>query len=371
MDRDSQKYWLALNMVVGVGKTLFHRLVATLGSPHKVFQATRRELQGIDRLPGKTADQILGFDVDRNAEREFKLVEAMGAQILTLESPDYPELLKSIYDPPPVLYYKGKNPKDLTPSLAVVGTRLASSYGKIAAERLCGSLASMGLCIVSGMARGIDTIAHKAALEAGGSTLAVFGCGLDLTYPPENGSLKKQIIERGAILSEFPMSSKPDRNNFPARNRVISGLSHGTLVIEAGQKSGALITAQFSLEQGREVFSIPGNIYSGKSQGTNQLIKMGAKLVDSPEDVVEELPEWIQSVLQKKSSAQLEDMDLSSSEKHLMSLLSVEEQHIDNLIENSYLSPAQVSATLIQLELKGMVRQAEGKMFITNCVEMD
>jgi len=221
------------------------------------------------------------------------------------------------------------------------------------------------------MARGIDTIAHKAALEAGGTTLAVFGCGLEHTYPSENGSLKKQIIERGAILSEFPMSTKPDRNNFPARNRVISGLSHGTLVIEASQKSGALITAQFSLEQGREVFSIPGNIYSGKSQGTNQLIKMGAKLVDSPEAVVEELPEWIQSALQKNSSARVEDMDLSSSEKHLMSLLSAEEQHIDNLIENSYLSPALVSATLIQLELKGVVRQTEGKMFITNCVEMD
>ncbi len=219
--------------------------------------------------------------------------------------------------------------------------------GKIAAERLCGSLASMGLCIVSGMARGIDTIAHKAALEAGGATLAVFGCGLDHTYPPENGSLKKRIIEQGAILSEFPMSTQPDRNNFPARNRVISGLSYGTLVIEAGQKSGALITAQFSLEQGREVFSIPGNIYSGKSQSTNQLIKMGAKLVDSPEAVVEELPEWIQTALKKKAAIQVEDMDLSSSEKHLLSLLTAEEQHIDNLIENSYLSPAQVSATLI------------------------
>lgn len=358
-------------MVVGVGKTLFHRLAAAMGSPQKVFQARRRELQAIERLPDKTVDQILGFDVDRNAEREFKLMEAMGAQLLTLESPDYPELLKAIYDPPPVLYYQGKNPNVLTPPLAVVGTRLASSYGKVAAERLCGSLASMGLCIVSGMARGIDTIAHQAALEAGGSTLAVFGCGLEHTYPPENASLRKKIIERGAILSEFPMSTKPDRNNFPARNRIISGLSHGTLVIEAGLKSGALITAQFSLEQGREVFSLPGNIYSGKSQGTNQLIKMGAKLVDSPEAVVEELPEWIQTVLKKKVATQVENMDLSSNEKHLFSLLSAEEQHIDDLIENSCLSPAQVSATLIQLELKGLARQTEGKMFITNCVETD
>lgn len=366
MERESQKYWVGLNMVLGVGKILFHRLVKALGSPKHVFHASRRELMGVERIGDKIARQILDFDLERNLEREYQLVERRQARILTLEDAEYPFLLKSIYDPPPVIYYKGNFPGERCVPIAVVGTRKPTAYGRMAAEKLCAGLADRGICIVSGMARGIDSIAHKAALQSESPTVAVFGCGLDYTYPPESGSLRRAIEERGAIVSEFPMSTKPDRNNFPARNRVISGLSHGTLVVEAGEKSGALITAQFALEQGREVFAVPGNIYSAESRGTHALLKMGAKLTDSPEAVIEELPERVLELLKRKKNMKVAAIELNPKEEHLMSLMSVQEQHIDRIIENSCLSPAEVSATLVRLELRGMIRQTDGKMFLMN-----
>jgi DNA processing protein len=361
---DSKKYWVGLNMVLGVGKTLCHRLVKVFGSPKDVFLASRKELMGVERVGEKVARHILDFDLERSVQREYQLIERRGVRILTLDDPQYPSLLKSIYDPPPVIYYKGTLPSERFVPLAVVGTRKATSYGRMVAEKLCTSLSEMGFCLISGMARGIDTIAHKAALNLGNPTVAVFGCGLEYTYPPESGSLRRQIEEQGTLISEFPMSTKPDRNNFPARNRVISGLSHGTLVVEAGEKSGALITAHFALEQGREVFAVPGNIYSSESRGTHALIKMGAKLTDSPEAVVEELSDSILELLKESKNRVLESISLNPKEEHLMSLMSVQEQHIDRVIENSYLSPAEVSATLVTLELKGMIRQTDGKMFV-------
>ena len=368
MDRESLKNWLALNMVVGVGRTLFHRLVQGFGSPRQVFSASRRDLLGIQGVGGKVADEIKRFDVDLNAERELRLADNEGLRVLTLESPEYSPLLKSIYDPPPILYIKGKALNTIALPLAVVGTRTPSEYGKLVAERLCLKLASAGFSIISGLARGIDTLAHKAALSAGADTIAVFGCGLGHTYPPENINLRKKIVEQGAILSEFPVFMRPDRNNFPARNRILSGLALGTVVVEAAEKSGALITADFALEQGREVFAIPGNITSPKSKGTNNLIKSGAKLVDSPESILEELlpalGESLKAQIDNVESKILLDND---EEKKIFSLLSLEGRHIDNLIENSNLSPAQVSATLLQMELRGIVRQLSGKMYISNC----
>ncbi|MEE9498876.1 MAG: DNA-processing protein DprA [Nitrospinaceae bacterium] len=369
MDRDdweSKKHWVGLNMVLGVGKTLSHRLVKAMGSPKNVFHASRKELMEVERVGDKVARQILDFDLERSVEREYQLTHRRNVRILTIEDPQYPFLLKSIYDPPPVIYYKGTFLDERSVPLAVVGTRKASSYGRMVAEKLCAALSEMGVCIISGMARGIDTIAHKSALKLGNPTVAVFGCGLDYTYPPESGSLRRQIEEQGAVISEFPMSTKPDRNNFPARNRVISGLSHGTLVVEAGEKSGALITAQFALEQGREVFAVPGNIYSSESRGTHALIQMGAKLTDSPEAMVEELSDSVLELLKERKNRVLESIELNPKEEHLMSLMSVQEQHIDRVIENSYLSPAEVSATLVTLELKGVIRQTDGKMFTMN-----
>lgn len=362
MNRDDLKYWLALNMVVGVGRTLFHRLVKVFGSPENVFSSKVSDLGQVHGIGDKAVVAISNFDVDKAADREIRLAEKEDIRILTLESEEYPELLNSIYDPPPVLYVKGKPLNSIFFPLAVVGTRNPSEYGKIITQRLCFKLASAGFSLVSGLARGIDTQAHKAALEAGADTLAVFGCGLGHTYPPENRKLRSEIIQKGAIISEFPVLMRPERNNFPARNRVLSGLSLGTVVVEAAEKSGALITADFALEQGREVFAVPGNITSAKSKGTNDLIKAGAKLVDSPDSVIEELLPALQGVV-NKTGIKLDNEE----ERRVFSLLSLEGRHIDNLIENSNLSPAQVSATLLQLELRGLVRQLSGKIYISNC----
>ncbi len=349
-------------MAPGVGVRLFHRLLRYFGSPEKVFRASHRELTSVEGIGAKTADEIIKLDVVGRADREFRLLDNLGARVLTLESPEYPALLKSIYDPPPVLYCMGKKLNEFPVCLAIVGTRQLTSYGKTVAEELSKRLAQRGICIVSGMARGIDTIAHRAALQAGGSTLAVFGNGLAHTYPPENFKLRKEIAENGAVLSEFPMSMKPDRNNFPARNRLISGLSYGALVVEAGEKSGALITAHFALEQGRDVFSVPGKINSKASVGCNRLIKMGAKLVDGPDAILEELPPSALALL-KPEALEIPTKDLSEKEKILVALLAEDEKHIDFLIENSSLTPAEVSATLVQLELKGRISQRDGKMF--------
>jgi len=354
-------------MVVGVGKTLFHRLVNNFGSPEQVFRASKNDLMRVDRVDESVATEICKFTVDAQVEREIRFIEKLGLHVATLQSSDYPPLLKTIFDPPPVLYYQGKSLDRFQVPLAVVGTRLPTNYGKIVTGALCDRLASMGVCIVSGMARGIDTLAHRAALQAGGETIAVMGCGLSHTYPPENRQLRDKIIERGAVVSEFPVTTRPERYNFPARNRVISGLSHGTLIIEAGEKSGSLITAQFALEQGREVFAVPGNINSSKSRETNRLIKTGAKLVDSPEDIVEELSTSVRQLLVKKSADIVEIGELSTLERQIIDLLINEEIHIDRIIANSRLSAAEVSATLVQLELRGLVRQLEGKLFIATC----
>ena len=350
-----------------MGKTLFHRLVMVLGSPEQVFRSSLNDLMQVEGIGRKVAAEIRKFEVEKNVEREWHFIDKLELEVLTLECPGYPPLLKAIYDPPPVLYFKGKNLDEFPVPLAVVGTRRPTNYGRIITEALCQRLSAMGICIVSGLARGIDTLAHKSALQAGGETIAVFGCGLSHTYPPENRQLRDKIVDRGAIISEFPVTMRPDRNNFPARNRVISGLSHGTLVIEAGEKSGALITAEFALEQGREVFAVPGNINSPNSKGTNRLIKTGAIFVDGPDSIVRELSESVQSFLEKNRPAEkksLETTGLSSIERQVLSVLSQEEKHIDTIIENSRLSPAEVSATLVQLELNGLIRQFEGKVFV-------
>jgi DNA processing protein len=247
---DELKHRLALNMVVGVGRTIFHRLVKAFGSPENVFAVRISDLRQVHGVGDKVATAISGFNVEQATDREMGLAEKEDIRILTLASEEYPELLKSIYDPPPVLYVKGKPLNKISFPLAVVGTRNPSEYGKIVAHRLCLKLALAGFNLVSGLARGIDSMAHRAALEAGADTIAVFGCGLGHTYPPENRKLRNEIVQQGTIVSEFPVLMRPERNNFPARNRVLSGLSLGTVVVEAAEKSGALITADFPLNRG-------------------------------------------------------------------------------------------------------------------------
>lgn len=358
-------------MVMGVGKTLFYRLVDRFQSARSVFAATPSQLMEVEGIGRKTAEQIREFDLEGRLEREKALLDRLDAGVVTLNGPGYPALLRAIYDPPPVLYYQGAEPVNFPLALAVVGTRLVSSYGKQVAHRLCSQLAAKGITIISGMARGVDTLAHRAALESGGTTLAVFGCGLDYTYPPENRKLRDSITDRGCVISEFPITTRPDRNNFPARNRVISGMSLGTVVIEAGEKSGALITADFALEQGREVFAVPGNINSANSKGTNNLIRSGAKMVLGVDSILEELPGEIQALLENSSRSPAEvPEDLSENEKTLLSLVTEEEKPIDVLIDQSGLSAAEVSATLVELELKDLVRQTDGKKFINNQAEV-
>ncbi|MFQ5481162.1 MAG: DNA-processing protein DprA [Nitrospinaceae bacterium] len=360
------QYWVALNMVLGVGKTLFHRLIRDIGPPREVFLAAPGTLRRVDGIGQKTAEQIRSFDFESELGRELAIARKLGAGILTLNHPAYPRLLKDIYDPPPVLYYQGVLPEPTDVTLAVVGTRAVSSYGRVVTQRLTSALSSLGVTVVSGMARGVDTLAHLAALEAGGKTVAVFGCGLDHTYPPENRPLRGQIQRNGCLFSEFPLSTRPDRNNFPARNRVIAGMCLGTLVIEAGEKSGALITAEFALEQGREVFAVPGNITSSNSRGTNQLIQTGAKMVTGVESIVEELPSQFLEQWGRKAEAEVKHPGLTPHEQFILDLLSEEEAHIDNLIQTSRLSAGEVSATLLQLEVKGLIRQTGGNRFISN-----
>jgi DNA processing protein len=251
-------------------------------------------------------------------------------------------------------------------AVAIVGTRIPSRYGKLVTEKISSELAERGVTIISGMASGIDSIAHRSTIAAGGRTIAVFGCGVNMTYPSENINLKEKIIENGAVLSEFPMNARPERTNFPMRNRIISGLSLGTIVIEAAEKSGALITSDFALEQGKDVFAIPGNINSPKSKGTNRLIKMGAKLVENADDVIEEFPYEIKMLLQScgKQKEITELPELSDDEMKLYSLLSEEETHIDTLIQESKMTSQKVSALLIQMELKDVIKQQSGKMFV-------
>ncbi|QPJ63201.1 MAG: DNA-protecting protein DprA [Candidatus Nitronauta litoralis] len=366
-----EQYWVALNMVAGIGKTLFYRLINHFHSAEDVFKASNRDLLQVEGVGKKTAEQIKDFDSVSRIEREQVLLDRLNAGVLTLNSARYPKLLKNIYDPPPVIYYQGAVPDTFPVSIAVVGTRLASSYGKIVTQRLCSQLASLGITLVSGMARGIDTLVHRTALDNGGTTVAIFGCGLDYTYPPENNKLREEIIGTGCVLTEFPVSTRPDRNNFPARNRVISGISLGTLVIEAGEKSGALITAEFALEQGREVFAVPGNITSEKCRGTNNLIRCGAKMVTSIDSILEELPDHALDTLSgKRGDSGISAESLNDREQKLMSFIGENEIQIDELILKSGLSPAEVSATLVELELKNLVRQTEGKKFINNQVEI-
>jgi DNA processing protein len=271
--------------------------------------------------------------------------------------------LKDIYDPPALLYLRGALRREDELAVAIVGSRKTSAYGREVTERIGRDLARHGVTVVSGMARGIDSVAHKGALQGGGRTIAVLGCGVDVIYPSENRNLFHQIIEQGAVLSEFPMGSPPEAGHFPRRNRIISGLSIGVVIVQASGESGSLITAGYALEQGREVFAVPGNIGAEGSRGTNQLIKEGAKLVESSEDILEEvLPQWRREgeTAQKGGDAVL---TLTEAEKCLYGLLDETPLHIDALIRESQLDPGSVSSLLLNLELKGLISQWPGKCF--------
>lgn len=361
---ESRHWLIALNVVRGLGGVLFSRLTRTFGSPERVFSVPLSQLKEVEGIGAVLSERIVKLEPETEVARELKRSEELGVSILTLEDPDYPRLLRMIDSPPPVLYVKGTLLPADGLAVAVVGSRHPTPYGRIMAERLCEDLVAAGLTIVSGMARGIDSVAHQSALKASGRTLAVLGSGLDRIYPPENRELSEKIAAAGALVSEFSLSTPPEPGNFPARNRLISGLALGTVVVEAAQKSGSLITAQHSLEQGREVFAVPGNANSPASAGANRLIQRGAKLVTSAEDVIEELPEPAKPFLRPPLGGRAQSAgDLEGVEKQIYELLAQGHKHIDDLIIESHAEAGPVSAALASLELKGLVKQYEGKVF--------
>ena len=354
---------IALNSLSGIGVNNFHNLIKSLGSVVSVFGSSSARLREVDGIGPKTAEQIKSCSPQKRADSEKKIADKKKIRITTLLDEDYPANLKTLFVSPPVLYIAGEITDEDTLALGIVGTRKATPYGRILTEDLTATLAARGLAIVSGMARGIDTFAHHAALNAGGRTIAVLGSGLDNCYPPENRRLFEKIPENGAVVSQFAFGTDPEKRNFPVRNRIISGLSLGLLVIEAGEKSGALISAYASLEEGRELFALPGRADSPQSAGTNRLIQKGAKLVTCADDVIEEFIPSIRELLSKNDAGKSEKANLSGDEEKLLSLLTESEKHVDYLIENSGFASGIVLGILLELEIKGAVRQLPGKLF--------
>lgn len=360
--------WLALRGIPGVGPVLFHRLVQAFGDPTRVFQTSLKELRGVRGASAALAQAIVAFrDWDR-VEAHLSRLAAFGANMLTLDDPGYPGRLKEIPFPPPLIFTKGEIKPEDSLSLAMVGTRGASYYGLKASRGLARELARRGVTVVSGLARGIDTAAHQGALEEGGRTLAVLGCGLDVVYPTENRELYTRIPEQGALVTEYPLGTPPEAHNFPRRNRLISGLALGVLVVEAGAKSGANITAQCALEQGREVLAVPGPITAPTSLGPHRLIQQGAKLVQSVEDILAELPGEappMQTAAGRVPKAPAKPRPvLFRVDDPLLPFLGAEPLQLEELVQASRLSVPEVMSRLTVLELQGLVRELPGKCYI-------
>lgn len=354
-----------LSAIPGVGSTRIRALVAHFKSTDEIFKASIKELSSINGFEYSTAKNIKNYSDFNYGKTQFNRANSAGVEIIHFWDERYPENLKKIYDPPALLFKKGQLSAHDKYAISIVGTRLPSSYGKVVAEKVSKELAQKGLTIVSGLARGIDTISHWASIQVGGRTLAVLGSGLDYIYPSENRKLTEKIIEQGALISEFPMGAKPDAVNFPRRNRIIAGLSLGTVVIEAGLKSGALLTANYALEQNREIFSVPGNINSSNSIGTNQLIKDGAKLISGANDVLIELEPHLKYFLREDDKLKSKVIEnLSEFEEVLLNKLSNQPIHIDKLANSVGKSTAETLSALLPLEFKDLVKQLPGKLFV-------
>ena len=354
------KYWVGFNLVPGIGPARLKKLLDRFGDVHSAWHAPPLELAraGLDR---KSLRSLLTWRDKLDLDSEMRRIEAAGAHVLTFEDDAYPHLLRQVELPPPMLYVKGALRQEDDWAIAVVGTRGAKTYGREVTRYLCGGLARNGITVVSGLARGIDSEAHRTALEAGGRTIAVLGSGIDVIYPYENVALAREIESSGALITEYPLGTKPDRGNFPPRNRIISGLALGTLITQAGEGSGALITAYYALEQGREVFAVPGSLLDRSCSGTNGLIQRGeAKLVMRVEDILEELNLTMVSEQAEVRAA----VPQNETEALLLRHLSEEPTHVDELGRASGLPIAQVSGTLALMELKGLVRQAGGMKYV-------
>ena len=356
---DNLRYWLGFNLVRGIGPVRLRSLIRRFGDVQSAWHASESDLRSLN-LDRRALSNLLEIRRRTDFGALLARLERDGVTVLTWDSPDYPALLSQIPDPPPVLFVLG----EITPAdewaVATVGTRKVSAYGREVARRLGEEFARNGVTVVSGMARGIDGIVHRAVLDAGGRTIAVLGSGIDHIYPPEHRSLAHAIAKNGAIVSDYPLGTKPEGTNFPPRNRIISGLSLGTVVVEAGLRSGALITADFALDQGREVFAVPGNILNPGSAGCNRLLRDGAHVVTEIRDVLEVLR--LEQVPEKQAARLL--LPENPTEAMLFEQLSTDPRHLDDLARICGISVAVVSSTLVMMELKGMVRQAGSLQYV-------
>jgi DNA processing protein len=352
-------YWIAFNRVTGIGPARLRALLDVCGNVEAAWHASIQQLQEA-RLDRRSIENLLSARREIHPDQEYERVRAAGVTTLTWDDADYPTALRTIDASPPVLYVRGRLTSQDEWAVALVGTRHASTYGREVAQVLASELARHGVTVVSGLALGVDTVAHRAAVEAGGRTLAVLGSGLDQLYPPQNRGLSQAIAQQGAVISDYPLGTHPDANNFPPRNRIISGLSRGVVVIEAGERSGALITARFAAEQGRDVFAVPGSILHPGSAGCNNLIQQGATPLLSVDDVLEQLNMvHLQERMDVRRSVAADGQEAS-----ILALLSGEPTHIDDIGRAAAMPAATVGGLLAILELKGLVRQVAAMTYV-------
>jgi len=358
---DDLRYWLGFNLVRGIGPVRLRMLLDAFGDLETAWTASAEDLRAA-KLNRRVLDNLLHTrsTFDDEVENILRRLEQLDVQVITWDSPEYPVLLRQISDPPPVLFVRGKLLPTDEWAVAVVGSRKTTVYGREVARHLAMDLAQNGITVVSGMARGIDGVAHKAALEAGGRTIAVFGCGVDVIYPYEHRELSERIIANGALISNYPLGTLPEGSNFPPRNRIISGLGLGTIVVEAGLRSGALITSDFALDQGRDVFAVPGSILSPTSAGCNRLLRDGAAIVTEVRDVLETLQ--LVQIAEKQIAREI--LPENAVEAALWAQLSTEPCHLDDLARTTEMPVEVVSSTLVMMELKGMTRQVGSLQYV-------
>ncbi|MEW6201542.1 MAG: DNA-processing protein DprA [bacterium] len=351
-------YWSAVNSVSGMHPDLFFRLLEHFGTMQALWEAPASALEADDVLSPVMREHILSARKDRDARREVQIALEKGVKIVTMEDDDYPVPLRTIPQPPPVLYIKGKWEKTDERSIAIVGSRRCTQYGRDLASEIAEGLAKQSVTVVSGLAAGIDTWAHRGALSAGGRTIAVLGSGIDYIYPPLNKRLAEEIAGSGAIITEFPFGEKPEKRNFPRRNRIISGLTLGTIVIEARPGSGALITAEYAAAQGRRIFAVPGDVKTELNRGPHQLIRSGAALVESAEHVLQEL-----GIEPTQEQIHFEP-ELEGREQLIYSMISTAPCSFDEICARTSSTASEVSSTLLMLEMKNLIRQLPGKMYV-------
>lgn len=364
---DEREAFIALNMIDHIGPVRARQLLECFGSAARILEASKDELLRVEGIGEETAEAIVRWEQSVDLSGELRRIREFGCRVLIQQDPEYPELLRQIYDPPLVLYVKGQLlPRDKN-AVALVGSRLTTHYGLEVARKLAYQLAYVGVTVVSGGARGIDTAAHQGALSARGRTVAVLGTGINRVTPPENAELFQRIATQGALITQFPFNRPPDRQSFPIRNRIVAGMTLGTVVVEAGLNSGALITAGFATDYGRQVFAVPGRIDSPQSKGCHDLIKRGAKLCESAEDILSEFEYLFPPSNRPAPEADAmaaRALELSEPEQKVLSVVGAEERFVDEIIRDSGLPASTVSVALLGLEMKRLVRQLPGKRFV-------